>query len=188
MAEMSTQLKDYPSGSKPVETPRAEPNPTRTDASGKPVEDDLEIGPPAPGIYGAKGDPYVYQVNEDDTVTVVEPSGKTMTLGKGSAFDAIRGQIKSGVLSMAGNIDDVVPQRALDARETRRSGVQAGKNAYGEKTINPSRTDASGKPVAPPSMIGPRGVLSRSPDNRDPLADAIDEELTDRPERYGYRP
>lgn len=53
-----------------------------------------------PGTYGAKGDPYAYTVNDDGSITLTEgPTGKGVTLRKGTAFDAIMKQITDGVLS-----------------------------------------------------------------------------------------
>lgn len=63
-----------------------------------------EAGRPAPGLYGADGDPYVYEVMADGSITLADgPTGKGITVTPDSvAFRAIMGQIDSGTLSNMG--------------------------------------------------------------------------------------
>lgn len=95
------------------------PNPKVTDAKGAPYHEprgplelpaaDVKAGDEAggmtasritPGVFGTKGDPYTYQMNEDGSITILAgPTGVGTKLDKGVAYDAIKGQIESGILT-----------------------------------------------------------------------------------------
>ena len=57
------------------------------------------VGVLSAGVYSADGDPYLYRVEPDGSVTILGgPTGKGMNLTKGAPFDAIKSQIMSGQL------------------------------------------------------------------------------------------
>lgn len=112
----STNIKDYPVVAPPMGTGAPEiKNPTRTDAQGRPMPAPPdEAGGfkyhPKAGVYGAKGDPYTYMVEDDGSITIMEgPSGVGSKLSSGVAYNAIKGQIEAGILNRAGGSVEAGP-------------------------------------------------------------------------------
>lgn len=63
------------------------------------MEEETPAPTPQPtAVYEAEGDPYKYQLNPDQSVTLIQNGAPGETLKEGPAYTAIMAQIKSGQL------------------------------------------------------------------------------------------